>query len=334
MSIPALPVRWIWLAAVMSWAAVGWMLIWARRRGVLDLPGHRRSHRQATPRGGGIGMMLVLLLWLPWIGWGRGLSAAVTCALASVALIGAWDDLAPRGVAVRLLVQLAAVTLAGGALLAGAHDSLWWLLLVVPCGVWSINLHNFMDGIDGLLAGHCLITGLVLAVLADAVGLPSVAALAALLAAVCAGFLGFNWAPARIFMGDAGSGGCGLLVAVLALALVVCKPSLLWAVLALGSSFVVDASLTLLQRMWRGRRWTQAHREHLYQWQVRLGHGHARVTLAYLLWDSLIGGWLVWHRGPVPLGPPACLAVYLLAMLVWLGCKIQSLRQRRQREIS
>lgn len=333
MSGLAWPVAWTAACGLLSWAAVGGMLRLARRRGMLDLPGRRRSHLHPTPRGGGIGMMLVLLLLLPWIGLNLRESLAIGISLGLVAAIGAWDDLAPRGVGQRLLVQALAVACAAGVLLSGHSCSPAWLWLLLPLGMWSINLHNFMDGIDGLLAGHTLLISAALAVLAMHLGWPALATLAAMLAAASAGFLCFNWAPARIFMGDAGSGGCGLLLFVISLALVVRQPGLLGAVVVLASGFVVDASLTLGYRMIRGRRWTRPHREHLYQWLVRSGHGHAGVSLAYLGWDAAVVGWLFWRGPDRAVGPLSCVLVYLLASGLWLGYKSGCLRRRRAREV-
>ncbi|MHC1480589.1 glycosyltransferase family 4 protein [Frateuria aurantia] len=334
MTGPARLALWLLLCAVLACCSVGLMLLYARRRGMLDMPGQRRSHRQPTPRGGGIGMMLVLLVMLPWIGLGALQTLATGLALAAVALIGAWDDLVPRGIGARLAVHLLAVAVASIVALALEQRSMGWLLLVVPLGVWSVNLHNFMDGIDGLLATHCVVVAAVLGVLAQRAGLPALACLAGMLAAVSAGFLCFNWAPARIFMGDAGSGGIGLLVFVMALTVVCRQPQAIWAVAAICSSFVVDASMTLLSRMVRGRRWTQPHREHLYQWLVRCGHSHARVSLGYLAWDGLVGLWILMKLRHHAVSPLDCLLIYGLASAIWLGYKFHCLRHRRPREFS
>ncbi len=276
-------------------------------------------------------MMLVLLLLLPWTGLDGWHVAGMESGLAAVVLVGAWDDISPRSVRLRLAVQGMAITLLAASLLAAGHHAMGWLLLAVPCGMWSVNLHNFMDGIDGLLAGHCLVAASALAALALVAGLPATALLAGVFAASCAGFLCLNWAPARIFMGDAGSGGCGWLIFALGLDVVLARPDLCWAVAALSSSFVADASLTLAHRIRRRRRWSQPHREHLYQWQVRSGRSHAGVSLAYLAWDAAVAAWVLLQVGHGGFPPAACVAVYALATALWLRYKSRCRRQRRER---
>lgn len=156
-------------------------------------------------------------------------------------------------------------------------------------GVWSINLHNFMDGIDGLLAQQGVFVGAGIAWLAWGAGSPTLAGMAACLAAACLGFWYYNRAPARIFMGDVGSGSIGFMVFALTAMLWRVRHELLWPALVPSSAFAMDAGLTLALRMLRGRRWYAAHREHLYQWLVRCGFTHAGSSGLYLTWRSVRG---------------------------------------------
>lgn len=310
-------------------AAIGY----AHRRGMLDQPGQRRSHRLPTPRGGGIGIVVATLICAPgalWslpMAWPAGVIAGLFVALFLVALVGWWDDHRSLPVLPRLAAQLLATGIFSMTLLATGLS--WgWLPLLLADGVWSINLHNFMDGIDGLLAQQAIFVGTGLALLAYASAQPALATAAATLAAAALGFWCFNRPPARIFMGDVGSGSVGLLIFMFSAMLWQQDHGLLWPALILSSAFVADATLTLLTRMWRGRRWYTAHREHLYQWLVRRGGTHARADAAYLGWNLLIAAplaWLAWSHLQMAL--PITIVVYLGAAAMWLALKRRCLRR-------
>lgn len=321
-------IGWLLASFIITVLLVRGAISYAHRRGMLDQPGQRRSHRVPTPRGGGIGIVVAMMVCLPGAGWrasatwpAPALLGGLCVALALVALAGWWDDHRALPVLPRLGAQWLAVALFSLALLAGGH-AWWWLPLLLLGGVWSINLHNFMDGIDGLLAQQAIFVGGGLALLAWTVAQPALAVAAGCLAVSALGFWCFNRPPARIFLGDVGSGSVGLLIFAFSAMLWRVEPALLWPALILSSAFVVDASLTLLARMWRGRRWYAAHREHLYQWLARRGGSHARVDAAYLGWNILVAAplaWLAWSH------PRAALAitmgVYLGAAAIWLYLK-------------
>ncbi len=317
------------LSALLVRVAIGY----ARRRGMLDHPGQRRSHRMPTPRGGGVGIVVALLVCLPGIlgglssAWPVSVIAGLLAALLLVALAGWWDDHRSLPVLPRLGAQLLA---AGGfsACLLATGLSWWWLPLLLIGGTWSINLHNFMDGIDGLLAQQAIFVGCGLALLAWSIGMPALATAAAALAAASLGFWYYNRPPARIFMGDVGSGSVGLLIFAFTAMLWRSNHALLWPALILSSAFVTDASLTLLVRMLRGRRWYNAHREHLYQWLARRGGGHARAGVAYMGWNLVVAtpsAWLAWSH--LPIAPAIMIVVYAGAAATWLALKRRCLRR-------
>lgn len=329
------------------YTAIGWLLAsllitlllvrsaigYAHQRGMLDQPGQRRSHRLPTPRGGGIGIVAAMLICLPgalWslpAAWAPGVIAGLLVALLLVALAGWWDDHQALPVLPRLGAQLLAVGVFSFTLLMTGL-SWWWLPLLLVGGVWSINLHNFMDGIDGLLAQQAIFVGCGLALLACSAAQPALAVAAAALAAAALGFWYYNRPPARIFMGDVGSGSVGLLIFAFSAMLWRQDHDLLWPAMILSSAFVTDASLTLLTRMWRGRRWYTAHREHLYQWLVRRGGTHAQADAAYLGWNLLIAAplaWLAWSHLRMAL--PITMLVYLGAAAAWLALKRRWLRR-------
>jgi Fuc2NAc and GlcNAc transferase len=148
--------------------------------------------------------------------------------------------------------------------------------------VWMLNLYNFMDGIDGIAGVEALTVGAggtaVYWVAGMSMGGDTV--LPALLAAAALGFLAWNFPPARIFMGDAGSGFLGLMLGAFSLQAAMVRPALFWCWLVLLGVFIVDATVTLIRRLLRGERVYEAHRSHAYQHASRKFGAHRPVTLA------------------------------------------------------
>lgn len=323
------------VAWLVAYVVVRLAIAYAYRRGMLDQPGQRRSHERPTPRGGGIGVVLAVLATMPWAlrlgasptGW--LLVAAIMAGWVLVAAVGWWDDHAALPVWPRLTVQALGCLLLAGALIATGAPS-GWLPLLLIAGVGSINLHNFMDGIDGLLAQQAIFVFAAMTGLGLADGDLAGAAAGAVAAAACAGFWVFNRPPARVFMGDVGSGALGFLVFALAARAWQREPASLAPLAVLSSTFVVDAGLTLAVRIWRGRRWYSAHREHLYQWLVRRGATHRQAAGAYLGWNLLVCAPLAWFaHGGVWQGWMGCIAAYGLGAATWMGLKRRCLRRRR-----
>jgi UDP-N-acetylmuramyl pentapeptide phosphotransferase/UDP-N-acetylglucosamine-1-phosphate transferase len=255
----------------------------ALRRQLLDIPNDRSSHTVPTPRGGGLGVVVVIATVWAWILFATRTPlpielALCVAAMVAVAMVGWLDDRRNLSVAPRLGVHL----LAGLAVAALSTRIGWpwwiglgWLVWVVS----SINVINFMDGIDGLIASQTMIAALSIAYLAPAEGLARPFALA--VTGAGAGFLVWNWPPARIFLGDVGSGALGFALVLLG-ALVVAEggTDVVRAFLPLFPLFL-DAACTIVRRARRGERITTAHRSHLYQRLANGGWGHRRVTLLY-----------------------------------------------------
>jgi Fuc2NAc and GlcNAc transferase len=146
--------------------------------------------------------------------------------------------------------------------------------------VWMLNLYNFMDGIDGIASAEAICACLGASLLYWLAGFDSLLAAPLVLAMAVAGFLYWNFPPARIFMGDAGSGFLGIILGLLSLQAAWASPQLLWVWLILLGVFIVDATVTLIRRLLRGDKVYEAHRSHAYQFASRQYGRHLPVTLA------------------------------------------------------
>jgi Fuc2NAc and GlcNAc transferase len=300
--------------------ALEW-LVWrgTARFGVLAHPNARSSHLVATPTAGGIAFVVPVLAYLTWLGT-LGSQPALALAAGGLALaaVGLWDDLREASPLLRVAVHMA---VAAGFVSVLLPDSAWFVLALAGFAlVWQINLYNFMDGIDGLAGAQ----GLVFLVGAQVVGqgLPGWPGdLIWLASGTLLAFLVFNWPPARIFMGDVGSGVLGLLTGSLALLLWQQQTLPLTVSLILLSGFWFDASYTLMIRALTGQSFTQAHRSHLYQ-KLAAERGHLWTTLAFLLYGTTWLLPLAWLCARVSPDLPFALwwlipAVLPLALAAW-----------------
>ena len=272
------------LAASLSVALVAGVRWHALRRGLLDVPNERSSHTSSTPRGGGLGYVVAFLATVAvLIGPTSRTSVAIAAlSVLLVAGIGWVDDHGGASVRLRLVIHL----IAGALLVPLVHEvplplllaplgAAWWIFWTIS----AINVVNFMDGIDGIIGLQVLLFGAYVAVLGAPDGPARAAGVA--LAGASLGFLVWNWSPARIFMGDVGSGALGVIV-VAAGALLVREGQVDFvATFAPLVPIFLDAAITMLARVRRGERLSQAHRGHLYQRLANGGVGHARVSLGY-----------------------------------------------------
>jgi UDP-N-acetylmuramyl pentapeptide phosphotransferase/UDP-N-acetylglucosamine-1-phosphate transferase len=276
-----------------------------RRAGArwLDHPGHRSLHAVPVPRLGGVA------LWCGFAVGGLLCSTWLTDVLdlywlaggALLWLVSLADDRGAIAIRWRLLVQLAAamLVLQGTTLLPGAPASAWfWLPFAVLLVLWSINLYNFMDGMDGLAACMAIVGFSALGILAWQQWSHGFAVLCLLLVMATAGFLCFNFPPARLFMGDSGSTGLGFAMATVGLKGFRDGLYDWWVPLLVFSPFWLDASLTLLRRLCRGEKVWLPHRQHLYQRWVMAGCSHRQVLAAYLLvMLACAASVLIWQAG-------------------------------------
>ncbi|MDU9029249.1 MraY family glycosyltransferase [Pseudomonas mediterranea] len=262
---------------------------YALRRSLIDIPNVRSSHSVPTPRGGGVAIVLCFLIALPIGGGDEGVLLAIFGAGAGVALLGFLDDHGHVAARWRLLGHFCA---AAWALfwLGGGVPPLNVLGMTLDLGVagyvcaafylvWMLNLYNFMDGIDGIASIEAISACLGACLLYWVGGFESLIVAPLLLAVAVAGFLYWNFPPARIFMGDAGSGFLGIILGLLSLQAAWVSSKLLWVWLILLGVFIVDATVTLIRRLIRGDKVYEAHRSHAYQFASRRYGRHLPVTL-------------------------------------------------------
>jgi Fuc2NAc and GlcNAc transferase len=290
--------RQLALVAVATFAG-SWLLTMAvrtaaLRSGLLDVPNARSSHDRPTPTGGGVAIasaatIAVLTLYALRVIPGQ-LMLSLVVGGGAIAVVGFIDDRISLPAGTRLAVHTAAalwvLALYGGLppMQFGEQQISFGVIgyvLGVAAIVWTVNLFNFMDGIDGIAAAEAAFVfgaGAALDTISGtAVAAPSGAIV---LAGACLGFLFWNWAPAKIFMGDVGSGYLGYMIVVLAIASARNDPTALLSWLILGGVFFCDATVTLARRLLRRDRVHEAHRSHAYQWLARRWHSHSRVTIA------------------------------------------------------
>ncbi|AZF41734.1 Undecaprenyl-phosphate alpha-N-acetylglucosaminyl 1-phosphate transferase [Pseudomonas sp. R1-43-08] len=268
---------------------------YALARSIMDIPNDRSSHNVPTPRGGGVAIVLTFLAALGWMASGTLISSGFVISLAGagavVAIIGFLDDHGHIPARWRLIGHflsalwalwwlggMPSITLFNFTFSLGVFGYVFGALYLV----WMLNLFNFMDGIDGIASIQALCTCLGGVGLYYIVGSSASAVACAALAIAVIGFLVWNFPPARIFMGDAGSGFLGIVLGILSLQAAWISSSMFWGWLILMGVFIVDATFTLIRRLARGDKVYEAHRSHAYQYASRRYRSHRRVTLTVL----------------------------------------------------
>ncbi|MFL9812418.1 glycosyltransferase family 4 protein [Stutzerimonas sp. VN223-3] len=328
-----------WLLPLLFSAS--FLLTWVLRRyalhrDLIDIPNFRSSHTMPTPRGGGVAIVTSVLAALPVLAWLALIPWAVMWGLwgagCGVAVIGFLDDHGHIPARWRLLGHfMAAVWVLfwlGGLPpleLFGLALDLGWSghALAAIWLVWQLNLYNFMDGVDGIASIEALTVCLGAAAIYAFLGYSVDMLVPVLLAAAVAGFLMWNLPPARIFMGDAGSGFLGVTIGALSIQAGWLAPQLLWCWLILLGVFIVDATWTLIRRLLRGVKVYEAHRSHAYQIASRRLGAHLPVTLGVLavnvlwLFPIALAVGLNWLDGTVGLA-------IAYAPLVWAVVRLKA----------
>jgi Fuc2NAc and GlcNAc transferase len=272
---------------------VAWLRRWALRRRLLDVPTTRSSHEIPTPRTGGAAVALLVsfvVFTVPYLAEGVQFRTAMPFGLLAlcIAALGFVDDVRSLSVRIRLATQLGcAVVFALGverfrsiAISDTLQMDLRWLALPLTV-VWIVgltNAYNFMDGIDGIAGLQAVIAGLGWAVIGGLRGDSLLMLVGIGIAAAATGFLVHNWPPARIFLGDAGSGFLGFVFAALTVIAARAEVMTLLVGVLLVWPFLFDSILTFFRRLFAGEPVFAAHRSHLYQRMVSGGRSHREVT--------------------------------------------------------
>jgi len=271
---------------VLSYFSCKKAMVLAEKSGMIAFPGERQSHQHATPAGGGLGLIfsivmtticLELMVSLPFFWWQKVLPGVLL-----LTIVGWRDDKLPVAPGVRLLNQfVVSMWLIG----FGWWDFSWREMVYGSCAIvamiWLMNLYNFMDGSNGMAGFQGVFAGMAMAALFQLGGESSMALVALVVAAGCAGFLPLNFPRARVFMGDASSVPLGFIFAAFASYGVWTGSISLTLSILIMSVFLVDATLTLLARVLRGERWYTAHAQHVYQRLIAQGWSHQRVLALY-----------------------------------------------------
>ncbi len=254
---------------------------------LIDIPGHRSSHSQPTPRGGGLAIAASLAITCAYILVCEPNQAPdfLLIALAvAMAMLGLIDDFINLKIKWRLLVQLFLASMGAYYFL---HDTNWPLLhmaliggLLVGALTWSTNLYNFMDGINGIATLQAISTCLAMGTILFSLGIETeTATLLVILGCACAGFLYWNFPNAKIFMGDSGSLFLGFIFGLLAAKTSITSFEIATAWLVVMATFICDASYTLCVRLLSGQKFYLPHRSHSYQKLAMVLGSHTKASL-------------------------------------------------------
>ena len=278
---------WHLLLPLVSVYALSWILIFmVRQYSIFDIPNSRSLHNAPTPTLGGAAIALFLTCWMFYQGNDIPDMSAMAWVGLGFAILGGWDDIAPKGVLFRVFFQLA---LALFFIYLVFELTLFYLsvLILVLTIISTVNIFNFMDGADGFSGTQGALFILSHIFFFEQIDLFLYTQYMAVLLGCILGFLLLNNRnPAKIFMGDVGSYFIGFHIAVIGIigvrgGLTVCVPLLLFA------PFIIDSSLTLGARVISGQSWWRAHRSHLYQKLILAGATPQTITFKLLLLNCL-----------------------------------------------
>lgn len=261
---------------------------YALSRQILDIPNHRSAHTLPVPRGGGVIFVLCFLAAMLYFSPAQ---MGIMIAALGIAAIGYYDDKYTLAawkrlcghVAMSLLVvqSIGTPDLQFGIFMI--HANIGTTIFAVVFLVWMLNLYNFMDGINGLASSEAICVALGMSMVYQWLGIKDVLLLPLLLAATVSGFLVWNFPKAKLFMGDAGSGFLGFVLGVWALQAAHIQPRLFWSWVIFLGVFIVDATITLLTRIFKKQPIHIAHSTHAYQHTARRLQSHTPVTLMVIV---------------------------------------------------
>ena len=323
---------------IATWAATWAVLRCLIRFQIYDRPNARSSHDLPRPRGGGLALVPVLLIaWIAAVAWFGAAPPGLWVVIPAAAVLAgvSWiDDLKNLPVALRLAVQALVVGFGvatfgeTGLVFQGLLPPFLDRLAAALMWLWFVNLFNFMDGIDGIAGVEAGSLGIGLVLAGAIAGWPGPGlALPALLAAAILGFLAWNWAPAKLFLGDVGSVPLGYLLGWLLLS---AAANGAWAAaLILPLYYLADATITLIKRALRGAKVWRAHREHFYQRAVQGGASHAWVARQVLACNVILAILAAIATGARPWPAVAAAAIAVTLLLVVLERRARGAAESR-----
>ena len=306
----------------------------AIKRNKFDIPNERSSHQNPTPRGGGVAVVAAFVFGLLALLIRGDIASesfyAIVLPGILVAAIGYLDDLG-RVTAARLrlighfVAAVIAVYILDGLppmpVFAETLDiGLVGNIIAVLFLVWMLNLFNFMDGIDSITGVEALTSCLILTIFLINKSETELWQVPALMCAAVIGFLYFNWPPARIFLGDIGSGFIGFTIGTISLVIARSQPLITWAVIILLGVFIVDATVTLIRRLIDKQRISTAHRSHAFQHLANSADRHLKVSLSIaalnIFWLTPIA-WLVVDQRILPIIGVVIAYIPLLVLAIY-----------------
>ena len=269
---------------------------------IMDIPNDRSSHSKAIPKSGGIAIVVTFVLGMfaiYYIGTVTHINYILffgfTFSALLIAIVSLFDDINYKSFVIKLGSHFvaASILIAFGIIITDIHLPFWgfiesfWIMYPMTL-LWVIGLtnsFNFMDGLDGLSGGTAVIVSLFFGYITLMQGSIFTYIICYTIIAGSLGFLVFNFPPARIFMGDVGSGFLGFVFAAIAILAsnhdhshtsFFVMPLLLF-------NFIFDTFFTFIRRFLNGDNISQAHKTHLYQLLNQLGFSHKKVTLIHYM---------------------------------------------------
>lgn len=295
------------LIAGCNYLFTGWFIKFARLHRITDVPSERSSHSVPTPRGGGIGFVVISIagftIYFTWTGLiGSAAFITMLITLSAIAYLGWLDDKTNLSQNTRLSIQI--IVAASIILFVESLNSFYlpyvstfslgffspFLGLLWITGV--TNIYNFMDGVDGIASVQALSASAGWMIIAGIWNEPVLFTVNLIIFAAITAFLLYNWSPAKIFMGDVGSVYLGFFFAIMPfLAAAMAEEHSIGMTLWIGAillwPFLFDSTYTLIRRFLKGENVFRAHRSHLYQRLNIAGWSHSAISILYLIFSIL-----------------------------------------------
>jgi len=326
----------------------------AVKNDLFDIPNQRSSHNIPTPKGGGISIIVLLIITTGGLFYfqmiSREIMLSITVGLLIISIIGFIDDYKNLPILIRLIGYtfgaMISLYFIGGvdSLFESSHNffkccdiniskfEVAGPFFAILYMLWLTNLYNFMDGVDGFAAVQTICVSLFCSFLFYFSGNYALAVIMFCLVSATIGFLYWNWAPAKIFMGDVGSCSIGFFFGLFSIytAKEEIIPISIWLILL--APFIGDATFTLIKRMINKEKWYKAHNSHAFQNLFQLGLSHGQLTIGLLLINLLF----IWPLAIfVQINQNYDLYVALLAyILVWIVWFIAHLKNNQSTESS